>query len=103
MEDDTFKRILQDKQFHLQIKAEHKEIIQMCWKEKIQWQSVTNGLGKEHVLRPPFLDKVFYIIFFFLMVICNLLLLLKSLPINIINCITCCVNCSALTGAYDWQ
>jgi hypothetical protein len=75
----------------------------MCWKEKIQWQSVTNGLGKEHVLRPPFLDKVFYIIFFFLMVICNLLLLLKSLPINIINCITCCVNCSALTGAYDWQ
>jgi hypothetical protein len=28
MEDDTFKRILQDKQFHLQIKAEEKEIIQ---------------------------------------------------------------------------
>jgi hypothetical protein len=26
MEDDTFKRILQDKQFHLQIKAEQKEI-----------------------------------------------------------------------------
>jgi putative Mn2+ efflux pump MntP len=23
----------------------------MCWKEKIQWQSVTNGLRKEHVLR----------------------------------------------------
>jgi hypothetical protein len=47
----------------------------MCWKEKIQWQSVTNGLRKEHVLR-------------FLMVICNSLnLLLKSLPINIINCI----------------
>jgi hypothetical protein len=38
----------------------------MCWKEKIQWQSVTNGLRKEHVLRPPFLDKVqmYYIIFF---------------------------------------
>ena len=36
MEDDTFKRILQDKQFHLQIKAEQKEMIQMCWKEKIQ-------------------------------------------------------------------
>jgi hypothetical protein len=48
--------------------AEQKKIIQMCWKEKIQWQSVTNGLGKEHVLRPPFLDKVYYIIFFFLMV-----------------------------------
>ena len=34
----------------------------MCWKEKIQWQSDTNGLGKEHVLHPPFLDKVYYII-----------------------------------------
>jgi hypothetical protein len=68
MEDDTFKHILQDKQFHLQIIAEQKEIIQMCWKEKIQWQSVTNGLGKEHVLRPPFLDKACYIRFFFLMV-----------------------------------
>ena len=32
----------------------------MCWKEKIQWQSVTNG----HVLRPPFLDKVLHHIFF---------------------------------------
>jgi hypothetical protein len=31
------------------------------------------------------------------------LLLLKSLPINIINCIKFYVNCSALTGAYDWQ
>jgi hypothetical protein len=43
----------------------------MCWKEKIQWQSVTNGLRKEHVLRSPFsfLDKVLH--FFFLMVICN--------------------------------
>jgi hypothetical protein len=38
MEDDTFKRILQDKQFHLQLKSEQKEIIQICWKEKIQWQ-----------------------------------------------------------------
>ena len=27
-------------------------------KKMIQWQSVTNGLRKEHVLRPPFLDKV---------------------------------------------
>ena len=30
-------------------------------------------------------------------------LLLKLLPINIINCIKSYVNCSALTGAYDWQ
>jgi hypothetical protein len=36
--------------------------------------------------------------FFFLMVICNSLLLLKSLPINIINCIKFHVNCSALTA-----
>jgi hypothetical protein len=35
---------------------------------------------------------------------CNSLnLLLKSLPINIINCIKFYVNCSALTGTYDWQ
>ena len=68
----------------------------MCWKEKIQWQSVANGFRKEHVLRPPFLDKVLHH-FFFLMVICNSLLLLKSLPINIINCIKFYVNCSALT------
>ena len=54
----------------------------MCWKEKTQWQSVANEPRKEHVLRPSFLDKVYYIIFF-LMVICNSLLLLKSLPINL--------------------
>ena len=41
--------------------------------------------------------------FCFLMVICNSLLLLKSLPINIINCIKFYVNCSALTSVYDWQ
>jgi hypothetical protein len=74
----------------------------MCWKEKTQWQSVANEPRKEHVLRPSFLDKVYYIIFF-LMVICNSLLLLKSLPINMIKCIKFYVNCSALTGAYDWQ
>ena len=34
MEDDTFKRILQDKQFHLQIKAEQKEIIQNVLERK---------------------------------------------------------------------
>jgi hypothetical protein len=33
------KCILQDKQFHLQLKSEQKEInYKMCWKEKIQWQ-----------------------------------------------------------------
>ena len=34
MEDDTFKRILQDKQFYLQIKAEQKEIIQNVLERK---------------------------------------------------------------------
>jgi hypothetical protein len=76
----------------------------MCWKEKIQWQSVTNVLRKEHVLRYPFFVFGQGTTFFFLMVICNSLnLLLKSLPINIINCIKFDANCSALTGAYDWQ
>ena len=104
MEDDTFKRILQDKQSIYRSKKSRRKLYRMCWKEKIQWQSVTNGLRKEHVLRYPFLflDKVLH--FFFLMVICNSLnLLLKSLPINIINCIKFYVNCSALIGAYDWQ
>jgi hypothetical protein len=91
------KRILQDKQFHLQLKSEQKE----CVGKKRFNGSVTHGLQKEHVLRPPFLDKVRS--FFFLMVICNSLLLLKSLPINVINCIKFYANCSALTGAYDWQ
>ena len=75
----------------------------MCWKEKIQWQSVANGLRKEHVLLPPFFGQGTTSFFSFLMVICNSLLLLKSLPINIINCIKFYVNCSALTGVYDWQ
>jgi hypothetical protein len=84
--------------------TEQKEIIQNVLERKIQWQSVTNGLRKEHVLRSPFLDKYVLQHFSFLMVICNSLnLLLKSLPINIINCIKFYVNCSALTGTYDWQ
>ena len=37
---------------------------------KIQWQSVTNGLRKEHVLRSPFfLDKVLHFFFLWLSVI----------------------------------
>jgi superfamily II DNA helicase RecQ len=34
MEDDTFKRILQDKQFHLQLKSEQKKIIQNVLERK---------------------------------------------------------------------
>ena len=64
--------------------------------------SVTNVLRKEHALRPLLFGQGTTL--FFLMVICNSLnLLLKSLPINIINCLKFYVNCSALTGAYDWQ
>jgi hypothetical protein len=54
--------------------------------------SVTNGLRKEHVLRPPFLDKILHPFFF--LWLSHSLLLLKSLPINIINCIKFYVNCS---------
>jgi superfamily II DNA helicase RecQ len=34
MEDDKFKRILQDKQFHLQLKSEQKKIIQNVLERK---------------------------------------------------------------------
>ena len=54
MEYDTFKRILQDKQFHLQIKAEQKEII----------QNVLERKDSMAVLRPPFLDNVLHHIIF---------------------------------------
>jgi hypothetical protein len=46
------KRILQDKQFHLQFKSEQKEIIQNVLERRFNG-SVTHR--KEHVLRPPFL------------------------------------------------
>ena len=51
MEDDI-KRILQDKQFHLQLKSEQKEIIQNVLGKKFNG-SVTHGFRKEHVLRSP--------------------------------------------------
>ena len=58
MEDDTLKNILQDKQSIYWSKQSRRKQYRMCWKEKIQWQSVTNGLPNEHVLRLSFLDKV---------------------------------------------
>ena len=74
----------------------------MCWTEKIQWQCYLQASERACVISPLFGQGK--IIFFFLMVICNSQLLLKSLPINVINCIRFYViNCSALTGAYDWQ
>jgi superfamily II DNA helicase RecQ len=46
MEDDTIKRILQDKQFHLQIKAEQKEIIQNVLERKDSMAVLPTGFGK---------------------------------------------------------
>jgi hypothetical protein len=45
------KRILQDKQFHLQLKSEQKQILQNVLERRFNG-SVTHGLRKEHVLRP---------------------------------------------------
>ena len=60
MKDDTFKRILQDKQFHLQIKAEQKEIIQNVLERKNTVAVLPTGFGKSmcYVLPPLILDKV---------------------------------------------
>jgi ATP-dependent DNA helicase RecQ len=60
MEDDI-KCILQDKQFHLQIKAEQKEIIQNVLERKDSMAVLPTGFGKSmcYVLPPPLiLDKV---------------------------------------------
>ena len=46
MEDDIFKRILQDKQFHLQLKSEQKEIIQNVLDRKDSMAVLPTGLGK---------------------------------------------------------
>jgi hypothetical protein len=70
-------------------------------KKRFSGRVLPTGFGKSMCYVPPFSFWTRYYIFF-LMVICNSLnLLLKSLPINIINCIKFYVNCSALTGAYD--
>ena len=43
MEDDIFKRILQDKQFHLQLKSEQKEIIQNVLERKESMAALHTG------------------------------------------------------------
>ena len=61
MEDDI-KRILQDKQFHLQLKSEQKEIIQNVLERKDSMAVLPTGFRKSmcYVLHPPplILDKV---------------------------------------------
>ena len=101
--EDNIKRILQDKQFHLQQKLEQKEIIQNVLERKDSMTECYQRASERACVTFPIFGQGITT-FFFLMVICNSLnLLLKSLPINIINCIKSYVNCSALTGAYDWQ
>jgi superfamily II DNA helicase RecQ len=45
MEDDIFKHILQDKQFHLQLKSEQKEIIQNVLERKDSMAVLPMGFG----------------------------------------------------------
>ena len=54
MEDDI-KDILQDKQFHLQLKSEQKEIIQNVLERKDSMAVLSTGFGKSmcYVLSPP--------------------------------------------------
>ena len=90
MDDDTFKRILQ---FHLQIKAEQKEIIQNVLERKDSMAECYQRASESACVTSPRFGQG-TTSYFFLMVICNSLLLLKSIPINIINCIKLYVNCS---------
>ena len=69
MEDDTFKRILQDKQFHLQIKAEQKEIIQNvserkdsmaeCYQRAWERACVTSLLFGQGITGTCFIQKIY--------------------------------------------
>ena len=54
------KCILQDKQFHLQLKSEQKEIIQNVLERKDSMAVLPMGLGKSmcYILPPLILDKV---------------------------------------------
>ena len=65
MEDHTFKRILQDKQFHLNIKAEQKEIIQNVLERKDSMAECCQWASERACVTSPFLDKVLTTSFFF--------------------------------------
>ena len=53
MEDDIFKRILQNKQFHLQLKSEQKKIIQNVLERKDSMAVLPMGFGKSMCYFPP--------------------------------------------------
>jgi superfamily II DNA helicase RecQ len=63
------KRILQDKQVHLQLKSEQKEIIQNVLERKDSMAVLPTGFGKSMCYVLPLFGQGK--IFFFLMVICN--------------------------------
>ena len=58
--EDNIKRILQDKQFHIQLKSEQKEIIQNVLERKDSMAVLPTGFRKRmcYVLPPLILDKV---------------------------------------------
>ena len=58
--DDDIKRILQEKQFNLQLKPEQKETIQNILERKDSMAVLPTGFGKSmcYVLPPLILDKV---------------------------------------------
>ena len=67
MEDDILKRILQDKQFHLNIKAEQKEIIQNVLERKDSMAECCQWASERACVTSPFFGQgTNYIIFFFL-------------------------------------
>jgi hypothetical protein len=70
--------------------------INQCRAEENNTECVGKKRFNGRVLPMGFGKSMCYVPLVFLMVICNSLLLLKSLPINIINCIKFYVNCSAL-------
>jgi ATP-dependent DNA helicase RecQ len=54
MEDDTFKHILQDKQFLLQLKSEQKELLQNVLERKDSMAVLPTGFGKSMCFLSPF-------------------------------------------------
>ena len=66
MEDDTLKRILQDKQFHLNIKAEQKEIIQNVLERKDSMAECCQWASERACVTSPFFGQGTTSFFFFL-------------------------------------